>query len=120
MSNILSERIKQLCENRKMIQLKLAAVLDIDIASYCKIGKGEHHTCKKQVPIIAELLQSDRAIFLTLRLAQQIASMLADKVSSTIKKNINNDMLNAEIYKQYGYITQSFEYCKTDDIKEYE
>ncbi|MDR1783657.1 MAG: helix-turn-helix domain-containing protein, partial [Dysgonamonadaceae bacterium] len=36
-----NERIKQLREARQLPQRKLAAALDIDTASYCKIERGE-------------------------------------------------------------------------------
>jgi DNA-binding transcriptional regulator YiaG len=35
-----NERIKQLREDRQIPQRKLAAAMDIDTASYCKIEKG--------------------------------------------------------------------------------
>ena len=36
-----SERIKELCIQNQMPQRQLAAALDIDTATYCKIEKGE-------------------------------------------------------------------------------
>ncbi|MDR2823972.1 MAG: helix-turn-helix domain-containing protein [Prevotellaceae bacterium] len=38
---IFNERIKQLREDCQIPQRKLAAAMDIDTASYCKIEKGE-------------------------------------------------------------------------------
>ncbi|HPW67269.1 MAG TPA: helix-turn-helix domain-containing protein [Salinivirgaceae bacterium] len=35
------ERIRQLREERQLPQRKLAATLDIDTATYCKIEKGK-------------------------------------------------------------------------------
>jgi transcriptional regulator with XRE-family HTH domain len=90
-----NEKIKQLREARQIPQRKLAAALDIDTASYCKIEKGERRTRKEHIPIIAELLQGDREELLTLWLADQVTAMVADekelsnKVLNIAKKNIN-------------------------------
>ena len=76
-------------------QRELAAALDIDTASYCKIEKGERRARKVHIPIIAELLQGDKEELLTLWLADQVTAMVADekdlsnKVLSIAKKNIN-------------------------------
>jgi DNA-binding XRE family transcriptional regulator len=46
-----NERIKQLCEDRQIPQRKLAAAMDIDTASYCKIEKSECRTRKEHISI---------------------------------------------------------------------
>jgi transcriptional regulator with XRE-family HTH domain len=90
-----NERIKQLREDLQIPQRKLAAALDIDTASYCKIEKGERRARKEYIPIIAELLQGDKEELLTLWLADKVAAVVADdrelsgKVLSIAKKNIN-------------------------------
>jgi DNA-binding XRE family transcriptional regulator len=38
---------------------QLAATLDIDTASYCKIERGEPRARKEHIPIIAKLLETD-------------------------------------------------------------
>jgi transcriptional regulator with XRE-family HTH domain len=97
-----NERIKQLREDRQIPQRKflckvsanrtcsslpsrsqksrkqLVAALDIDTASYCKIEKGEHRARKEYMLVIAELLQGDREELLTLWLADQITTMVAE------------------------------------------
>jgi transcriptional regulator with XRE-family HTH domain len=89
-----NEKIKQLREERQIPQRKLAAVLDIDTASYCKIEKGERRARKEHIPIIAELLQGDREELLTLWLADQVTAVVADekelsdKVLDMAKKNV--------------------------------
>jgi transcriptional regulator with XRE-family HTH domain len=90
-----NERIKQLREERQIPQRKLAAALDIDTASYCKIERGERRARKEHISIIAELLQEDREELLTLWLADQITAVVEDdqkvagKALSIAKKNIN-------------------------------
>jgi DNA-binding XRE family transcriptional regulator len=89
-----NEKIKQLREERQIPQRKLAAALDIDTASYCKIEKGERRARKEHIPIISELLQGDREELLTLWLADQVTAMVADekelsdKVLNIAKKNL--------------------------------
>jgi transcriptional regulator with XRE-family HTH domain len=89
-----NERIKQLREARQLPQRKLAAALDIDTASYCKIERGERKARKEHIPIIAKLLQGDREELLTLWLADQVAAVVgenkevADKVLNIAKKRI--------------------------------
>jgi transcriptional regulator with XRE-family HTH domain len=90
-----NERIKQLRDDRQIPQRKLAAALDIDTASYCKIEKGERRARKEHIPIIAELLQGDSDELLTLWLADQVTTMVADdkelsdRVLNIAKENIN-------------------------------
>jgi transcriptional regulator with XRE-family HTH domain len=74
-----NERIKQLREDRQIPQRKLAAALDIDTASYCKIERGERRARKEHIPIIAELLQGDKEELLTLWLADQITAVVEDE-----------------------------------------
>jgi transcriptional regulator with XRE-family HTH domain len=91
-----NERIKQLRENRQIPQRKLAAALDIDTASYCKIERGERRARKEHIPIIAELLQGNTEELLILWLAEQIKNLVAN----------DNDKIAADaikiVYKQYN------------------
>ena len=52
-----SERIKELRIQNQMPQRQLAAALDIDTATYCKIEKGERKARREQVEAIAQILQ---------------------------------------------------------------
>jgi len=74
------KRIKQLREELQMPQRKLTATMDIGTASYYKIEKGERCT-KKNIPIIADFLQTDLEGLLTLWLADQATSVVANEKS---------------------------------------
>jgi transcriptional regulator with XRE-family HTH domain len=74
-----NERIKKLREDYQIPQRKLAAAMDIDTASYCKIERGERRARKEHIPVIAELLNADKDELLTLWLAEQVAAVLADE-----------------------------------------
>jgi transcriptional regulator with XRE-family HTH domain len=92
---IFTERIKQLREEQQIPQRKLAAALDIDTATYCKIERGERRARKEHLSILAELLQADREDLLTLWLADQVIAVvenehkIADKALRIAKENIN-------------------------------
>ena len=90
-----TERIKQLREQRKLPQRKVAEALDIDGATYCKIERGERKAKREQLYMIAELLKADKDELLTLWLADQVTAVvedekeLATKVMKIAQKNID-------------------------------
>ena len=73
------ERIKQIREERQMPQRQLAAMLEIDTATYCKIEKGERRAKCEQVVRIAEMLKTDREEVLALWLADQVTVPVVNK-----------------------------------------
>jgi transcriptional regulator with XRE-family HTH domain len=91
-----TERIKQLREERQIPQRKLAAALDIDTATYCKIEKGERRVKAEQVVLIANLLETDKEELLALWLADQVAAVVDDekkvarKALRIAKQKLNN------------------------------
>ena len=91
-----NERIKQLREDLQIPQRKLAAAMDIDTASYCKIEKGERRARKEHISVIAEILQTETEELLTLWLADQVAAVvenekeLAGKVLKMVQKELQN------------------------------
>ena len=52
---IFIERIKQLREQCQMPQRQLAAVLEMDQATYCKMERGERRAKREQVIAIAKI-----------------------------------------------------------------
>jgi transcriptional regulator with XRE-family HTH domain len=88
-----TEQIKQLREELQMPQRKLAAALEIDTATYCKIEKGERRPKREQVVIIADLLEADRDELLSLWLAEQVYNVVkddehADKALNIVAKKL--------------------------------
>ena len=90
------ERIKQLREERQIPQRKLAAAIDIDTASYCKIEKGERRARKEHILVIAEILQTNYEELLKLWLADQVTALVegdkqfSDEVLKLAKNNLKN------------------------------
>ena len=46
---LLADKLKQLREEEKLPQRRVAAALDIDTATYCKMEKGKYLPSKEQV-----------------------------------------------------------------------
>jgi transcriptional regulator with XRE-family HTH domain len=96
-----TEQLKQLREERQIPQRRLAAALDIDTATYCKIEKGERRPKREQVVIIADLLQTDKDELLALWLADQVITMVEDEHKIADKAlNIAKQKLTG---RQYGW-----------------
>jgi len=89
-----TERIRELREEWQMPQRQLAAALEIDTATYCKIEKGERRVKCEQVVIIANILKIDKEELLTLWLADQVTipitneKVVADKALNIAKQKI--------------------------------
>jgi transcriptional regulator with XRE-family HTH domain len=76
---LFSEKIRQLREENKLYQKQLADALSIDKPMYCRIEKGERRAKKEQIPIIAEILQTDPEELLALWLADQVTAVVEDE-----------------------------------------
>lgn len=76
---LFGNKIKQLREEKKLLQRQLAAVLEIDTATYSKIEKGERRVKAEQIVIIAEILGADKEELLALWLADQIPASVANE-----------------------------------------
>ena len=74
-----SERIKELRVQNQMPQRQLAAALDIDTATYCKIEKGERRAKKEQVSILSKLFNVNAEQLLTLWLADQVSAVVSSE-----------------------------------------
>lgn len=69
---MLAEMLKDLRERRGLPQRKVAAMLDIDTATYCKIERGTMTLKRKHIPILAELWGVEEEVFLKQWLAEKI------------------------------------------------
>ena len=62
-----------------MLQRQVANHLDMDTPMLSKIERGERRAKKEQVPLFADILNTDRQALLTLWLADQITSIVQDE-----------------------------------------
>lgn len=74
---IFGKKIKELREERGLVQRQLSAALEIDTPMYSKIERGERKAKRSQIPVMAQLFEVDEKELLTI--------WLADKVLDTVE-----------------------------------
>ena len=84
---IFGKKIKELREERGLVQRQLSVALEIDTPMYSKIERGERKAKRSQIPIMARLLEVDEKELLTI--------WLADKVLDTVEgeEDVSHDAL---------------------------
>lgn len=75
----LGKRIKELREEKGLVQRQLAAKLEVDTPMYSKIERGERKAKREHVLKLAKLLQTDEEELLTLWLASQVYEVVKDE-----------------------------------------
>jgi transcriptional regulator with XRE-family HTH domain len=76
---LFANKIRQLREERKLLQRHLAAVLDMDTPMFSKIERGERPAKREQVIAIAKILTIDENELLTLWLADKILDVIENE-----------------------------------------
>ena len=74
---IFGKKIKELREERGLVQRQLSAALEIDTPMYSKIERGERKAKRSQISIMAQMFEVDEKELLTI--------WLADKVLDTVE-----------------------------------
>ena len=74
---IFGKKIKELREERGLVQRQLSAALEIDTPMYSKIERGERKAKRSQIPIMAQMFEVDEK--------ELLAIWLADKVLDTVE-----------------------------------
>lgn len=91
---LFAEKIRQLREEKQLLQRQVSATLEIDNALYCKIERGDRLAKRELVVELAELFQCDSKDLLTLWLADKIIvtidneKEIAEKALSIVKKDM--------------------------------
>lgn len=75
----LGKRIKELREEKGMVQRQLAAALEIDSPMYSKIERGERRAKREQVIKLARIFEIDVDELLILWLAGQVYEIVEDE-----------------------------------------
>lgn len=89
----LGKRIKELREEKELLQRQLAASLEIDTPMYSKIERGERKPKREQVLKLANLLEIDKDELLTLWLAGQVNELLKDeKLANDVLTMVTNNL----------------------------
>jgi len=88
MSTIFGNRIKTLREEKQIPQRQLAAALEIDTATYCKIEKGDRRAKREQVNVLAELLEVHSKELIRLWSADKVYDIIAEEEEATQILNV--------------------------------
>ena len=89
---IFGKKIKELREERGLLQRQLSAALEIDTPMYSKIERGERKAKRCQIPILARLLEVNEKDLLTI--------WLADKVLDAVENDEDDIKREAITYAQ--------------------
>jgi len=92
----LGKRIKELREEKGLLQRQLAAELEIDSPMYSKIERGERRAKREQVIKLADLLETDKNELLTLWLAGQINEIVKNESTALKAIEIVKEHLNKQ------------------------
>ncbi|MDR0863872.1 MAG: helix-turn-helix domain-containing protein [Candidatus Symbiothrix sp.] len=76
---LFGNRIRQLREEKQMLQRQFAAALEIDTPMYSKIERGERRAKREQVIALAEIFNVNPNEFLTLWIADRIIEAIEDE-----------------------------------------
>lgn len=88
MSTIFGNKIKTLREEKQIPQRQLAAELEIDTATYCKIEKGDRRAKREQVNVLADLLEVDSKELIRLWSADKVYDIIAEEEEATQILNV--------------------------------
>ena len=77
--NQFGEKIKELREQKVLLQKHIASRLDIDTPMLSKIERGERKAKRQQLPILAKALSVDKDYLLSLWLADQVYDVVKDE-----------------------------------------
>lgn len=88
MSSIFGNKLKSLREEQQIPQRQLAAVLEIDTATYCKIEKGDRRAKREQVLQLADSLHTDTKKLLRLWSADKVYEIIAGEDEATQILNV--------------------------------
>ena len=88
MSTIFGNKIKTLREEKQIPQRQLAAALEIDTATYCKIEKGDRRAKREQVNFLADLLEVDSKELIRLWSADKVYDIIVEEEEATQILNV--------------------------------
>lgn len=88
MTSIFGNKLRSLREEKQIPQRQLAATLEIDTATYCKIEKGDRRAKREQVTVLADLLEVDSKELIRLWSADKVYEIIADEEEATQILNV--------------------------------
>jgi len=88
MSTIFGDKIRIQRVEKRITQRQLAAAIEIDTATYCKIEKGDRRAKREQVITLANLLEIDTKELIRLWSADKIYDIIAEEEEATQILNV--------------------------------
>lgn len=88
MPSLFGNKIRTLREKKQIPQRQLAAALEIDTATYCKIEKGDRRAKREQVTVLADLLEVDSRELIRLWSADKVYNIIAEEEEATQILNV--------------------------------
>lgn len=82
---LFADKIRQLREEKQLLQRQLASALEVDTPMYSKIERGDRSAKREQVLIIAKILSVNENELLILWLADKIFDVIANEKELAIK-----------------------------------
>ena len=93
---LLSDKLKELREQRKLPQRKVAAALDIDTATYSKIENGKYMPNRDFVLRLAYFFEYDSEQFIKLWLADRLMDVAKNEDMAKEAMKLATDLINNE------------------------
>ena len=93
---LFADKIRQLREEKQLLQRQLASALEIDTPMYSKIERGDRPAKREQVIALAKILSTNETDLLTLWLADKILgeigaeNELAEKALKLAQQTLRN------------------------------
>ena len=94
---LFADKLKELREEKQLLQRQLASALEIDTPMYSRIERGERKAKREQVVLLAKLLDANEKELLQLWLADKVYDVLAEEDCADGGINIV-----AENIREYG------------------
>ena len=79
MKSQFGERVRELREKQNLYLRQVAPLLEMDTAQLSKIEKGLRQLKREQLPLLAEILKTDKEELLILWLADQLYDVVKDE-----------------------------------------
>lgn len=96
---LLGEKLKELREAVKQPQRRVAAALDIDTATYCKIEKGKYFPNREIVLQLSYFLKYDSEELIKLWLADRLMDVAKDEDMAPEAMRLATDLINDKTEK---------------------
>ena len=90
---LFANKLKQLREEKQLLQKQIASVLEIDTPMYSRIERGKRKAKRKQVILIAQYLDVNKEELLKLWVADRVYAILEEETATKIISFVAEDVL---------------------------